>query len=131
MEDSYAQHLENQRHADEKFNHDCHEGDKAAHKAMEVRNMKDKWTEHDASLLAKFIVEAPQVFKVQISITTNQSRKQVLIYNKDESLLWTGNASRIILKKMKGAKKKYFWGEYNMKTKQIKISVEADKKYWF
>jgi hypothetical protein len=49
------------------------------------------------------------IVKVQISLATSFMAKQVLVYNKDRSLRWQGNASEEVLRLMGDLPKAFFW----------------------
>lgn len=52
-----------------------------------------------------------EIFKVQISLFTNQPVKQAVIYNFDRSIIGTFDADKTLLKFMKGSPKKYVIGK--------------------
>ena len=48
------------------------------------------------------------IVKVQISVTTNAGTAQMLIYNKDRSIEYEGDAEPNVLQLMNGSHKEYF-----------------------
>lgn len=56
------------------------------------------------------------IVKVQLSSSTTEPRRQVLIYNKDRTILWTGDATEELCRKMQKALKAFFHAHMNEET---------------
>lgn len=72
------------------------------------------------------------IVKVQVSRYTTERKRQVLIYNKDKSVHWMGDASKDVLREMKKRDKAFFYAEI-VKTKiEIKVNrgEEAPWQDW-
>lgn len=67
----------------------------------------------------------PEIFKVQLSISSSSPRQQVFIYNETRSLLWEGNAGSDIKKKIGGRLKAFFYG-----TIKDTLIVLGDEALW-
>ncbi|MEK6880731.1 MAG: hypothetical protein AABY22_14025 [Nanoarchaeota archaeon] len=65
------------------------------------------------------------IFKVQQSITTNRKKQQVLIYNKDKSIMWEGDMPKDVKKALGDRLKAYFYGELI----RTKINVNPNYEY--
>ncbi len=79
----------------------------------------------------KTCLVADQIFKVQISLMTSNDVPEVLIYNEDRSLEFICDLTKDTAKMMDGEYKKFFWGLYNCKTKEIELSIhEAEWQEW-
>ncbi len=50
------------------------------------------------------------IFKVQLSMMTTEPHRQALIYNRERSLRWQGNASQDMLDLMDGDLRAFFHG---------------------
>ncbi len=70
-----------------------------------------------------------QIVKVQLSLHTNCNKRQMLVYNKDNSIFWQGNTTKAVKKIMKGLPKKYFYGWVN-EHKQFVLDDEAPVQDW-
>lgn len=68
------------------------------------------------------------IVKVQISLFTSEGAPQVLIYNKDESVMYTGDAPKDIKKKMRGQFKAFFFAE--IKRRKLTLYNRAPAQSW-
>jgi hypothetical protein len=83
------------------------------------------------------------IVKVQLSIVTNNTKRQMLIYNKDKSFIYEGDATEEILESMEPKNKEYsFQKAYfhahlvddlqseNPNAKRIVLDKWADPQNW-
>ena len=68
------------------------------------------------------------IVKVQLSLTTSEECQQVCIYNEDESVFWMGDASKELIKEMKGEFKQFRYAE--IIDSKIDIQEEAPWQEW-
>lgn len=68
------------------------------------------------------------IVKVQISIFTNEAKRQILIYNEDRSVNYQEDADKDTIKLMDGELKKYF--KATIKGKIIHLGKEVGEQEW-
>lgn len=69
------------------------------------------------------------IFKVQLSISPDDSTRSVLIYNKKRDILWQGEASEELIKALRKQQKSFWHGKYT-KEKQIELTSQAEWQDW-
>lgn len=81
----------------------------------------------------KKIYDKKHIVKVQISIFSSDKgksgKRQVLVYNEDRSLEWTGDATKEIVKQLDGELKKFFYAKAK-KGGYITLLGEAPWQSW-
>lgn len=68
------------------------------------------------------------IVKVQFSIVTNASDRQVLVYDRSRKTVYEGSATPEIGKVMRGSLKKYFFA--HMEGTEIVLDEEAPAQDW-
>lgn len=69
----------------------------------------------------------PLIVKVQLSLVP---QGEVLVYNEDQSIFYTGLADKAIVEAMAGELKAYFYASIDKKTKKINLDRPADWQNW-
>ena len=68
------------------------------------------------------------IVKVQLEITSSHQNHRVLIYNKDRSVLWEGDATKELMVMMKGTLKAFF--EAKIKNRKIILGRKIPQQEW-
>lgn len=68
------------------------------------------------------------IVKVQLSLATSANVQQVLVYSEDRKISWEGDASREIIRRMKGEPKAFFYA--HIKNKVILLDDLAKWQEW-
>lgn len=69
-------------------------------------------------------------FKIQLSIYTSTGNQQYLIYNKSQTTLYQGDATKEIIALLKPDFKGFFFCRYNPQTTKIEIGSPAPWQDW-
>jgi hypothetical protein len=68
------------------------------------------------------------IFKLQISLNSNDDKTHMLIYNKDKGIMFETIASKEVIKLMNGRSKIYFEGK--VINSKIEIHKEIEFQNW-
>ena len=75
------------------------------------------------------IGEGDMIVKVQTSLFTSKDQQQVLVYNKDRSIYYEGNATKKLLRMMSGRFKAFFKAKLE-KDGSLTIIKPAKEQDW-
>jgi len=68
------------------------------------------------------------IVKIQLSLVGNKHSRGVLIYSWDNTIRFEGEASKDIIKKMKGRDKIYYYAKLN--GTELSLLEETSKQSW-